>query len=169
MAQLVKSGPVAVTKEGGKANLEKTVKSGSLVALFVCAMLLVVLSGAFKPEVDMSSISPAEREAVRSRNLKSSLNAVCASYLLYSALQGPDTHMVKPHPAVWKVMHGLFVLYLLFLVFLLCQETTDARMVLKFLAPDLGVELPERAYGEDAEYTPRKTQIPSLVLGDHGL
>ena len=44
MAQLVKSGPVAVTKEGGKANLEKTVKSGSLVALFVCAMLLVVLS-----------------------------------------------------------------------------------------------------------------------------
>ena len=49
MAQLVKSGPVAVTKEGGKANLEKTVKSGSLVALFVCAMLLVVLSGAFKP------------------------------------------------------------------------------------------------------------------------
>ena len=44
MAKLVNSGPVAVTKEGGKANLEKTVKSGSLVALFVCAMLLVVLS-----------------------------------------------------------------------------------------------------------------------------
>lgn len=57
--------------------------------------------------------------------------AVCAAYLLYSALQGPETHMVKPHPAVWKVMHGLFVLYLLFLIFLLCQETNDARMVLK--------------------------------------
>ena len=167
MAQLVKSGPVAVTKEGGKANLEKTVKSGSLVALFVCAMLLVVLSGAFKPEVDMSSISPTEREAVRSRNLKSSLNAVCASYLLYSALQGPDTHMVKPHPAVWKVMHGLFVLYLLFLVFLLCQETTDARMVLKFLAPDLGVELPERAYGEDCRiYTPEDPDSKFRVLRD---
>jgi len=68
---------------------------------------------------------------MRSANLKKSLMAVCAAYLLYSALQGPDTHMVRPHPAVWKVMHGLFVLYLLFLVFLLCQETTDARMVLQ--------------------------------------
>jgi hypothetical protein len=46
-------------------------------------------------------------------------------------------NMVRPHPAVWKVMHGLFVLYLLFLVFLLFQETNDARMVLKFISPDL--------------------------------
>lgn len=79
----------------------------------------------------MSSLSPARREEIRSANLKRSLVAVCAAYLLYSALQGPDTHMVNPHPAVWRVMHGLFVLYLLFLVFLLCQETNDARMVLK--------------------------------------
>ena len=86
MAKLVESGSLAVTKEGGKANIEKTVKSGSLVALIVCAMLLIVLSGAFKPEVNMSSISPTEREAVRSRNLKSSMTAVCASYLLYLSL-----------------------------------------------------------------------------------
>lgn len=79
----------------------------------------------------MSSLSLARREEIRSTNLKRSFMAVCAAYLLYSALQGPDTHMVKPHPAVWKVMHGLFVLYLLFLIFLLCQETNDARMVLK--------------------------------------
>jgi phosphatidylserine synthase 2 len=164
MAKCVKSVPKGGTE---KESLEKTVKSGSLVALFVCAMLLIVLSGAFKPAVDMSSLTPTERDAMRTGNLKSSLIAVCASYLLYSALQGPNTHMVRPHPAVWKVMHGLFVLYLLFLVFLLCQETGDARMVLKFLSSDLGVELPERAYGEDCRiYTPEDPESKFRVLRD---
>ena len=64
-------------------------------------------------------------------------------------------------------MHGLFVLYLLFLVFLLCQETGDARMVLKFLSSDLGVELPERAYGEDCRiYTPEDPESKFRVLRD---
>ena len=75
--------------------------------------------------------------------------------------------MVRPHPAVWKVMHGLFVLYLLFLVFLLCQETNDARSVLQFLSPDLGVELPERAYGEDCRiHTPEDPDSRFRVLRD---
>ena len=163
LAMLVKSGPLGVAKNGPWPSLEK--KSGSLVSLFVCAMLLIVLSGAFKPTVDMSSLTPTERDTLRTGNLKSSLVAVCASYLLYSALQGPNTHMVRPHPAVWKVMHGLFVLYLIFLVFLLCQETGDARMVLKFLSPDLGVELPERAYGEDCRiYTPEDPESKFRVF-----
>ena len=115
----------------------------------------------------MSSLSPGRREEIRRSNLWDSIKAVCAAYLLYSALQGPDTHMVRPHPAVWKVMHGLFVLYLLFLVFLLCQETNDARSVLQFLSPDLGVELPERAYGEDCRiYTPEDPESRFRVLRD---
>ena len=84
-------------------------------------MLLVVLSGALTPAVDVSTLTGPERDDLRARNLKSSISAVCAAYLLYSTLQGPDTHMSRPHPAIWKVMHGLFVLYMLFLVFLLCQ------------------------------------------------
>jgi len=131
------------------------------------AMVLVVISGAFSPQVETSSLSPAQRHEMRSANLKKSLMAVCAAYLLYSALQGPDTHMVRPHPAVWKVMHGLFVLYLLFLVFLLCQETTDARMVLQFISPDLGIELPERAYGGDCRiYTPEDPTSNCRMLQD---
>ena len=82
-------------------------------------------------QVDFSSLSQTQQIDMRSANLKRSLIAVCAAYLVYSALQGPETHMVRPHPAVWKVMHGLFVLYLLFLIFVLCQETHDARMVFK--------------------------------------
>ena len=64
-------------------------------------------------------------------------------------------------------MHGLFVLYMLFLVFLLCQETDDARGALKFLSPDLGVELPERSYGEDCRiYTPEDPTSKFRVLRD---
>ena len=141
--------------------------SGSLVALLVCAMLLVVLSGALTPAVDVSTLTGPERDDLRARNLKSSISAVCAAYLLYSTLQGPDTHMSRPHPAIWKVMHGLFVLYMLFLVFLLCQETVDARGALKFLSPDLGVELPERSYGEDCRiYTPEDPTSNFRVLRD---
>ncbi len=155
---------------GGKslpATRGSSIKSGSVSALFVCAMALVVLSGAFKPQVDMRSLSPGRREEIRRSNLWDSIKAVCAAYLLYSALQGPDTHMVRPHPAIWKVMHGLFILYLLFLVFLLCQETNDARAVLQFLSPDLGTELPERAYGEDCRiYTPEDPDSRFRVLRD---
>eukprot|EP00227_Mantoniella_beaufortii_P018791 CAMPEP_0197595180 /NCGR_PEP_ID=MMETSP1326-20131121/22224_1 /TAXON_ID=1155430 /ORGANISM="Genus nov. species nov., Strain RCC2288" /LENGTH=390 /DNA_ID=CAMNT_0043161491 /DNA_START=275 /DNA_END=1447 /DNA_ORIENTATION=+ len=128
-------------------------------------MVLVLISGAFSPPVEMSSLSPARQAEIRHANIKNSLLAVCAAYLLYSAVQGPDTHMVRPHPAVWKVMHGLFVLYLLFLVFLLFQETNDARMVLKFISPDLGVELPERSYGEDCRiYTPNDPHSRFRIL-----
>ena len=49
------------------------------MALFVCAMLLVVLSGAFKPAIDMSALSASVRDEIRARNLKSSITAVCAA------------------------------------------------------------------------------------------
>ena len=52
-------------------------------------------------------------------------------------------------------------------VFLLCQETNDARAILAFLSPDLGVELPERAYGGDCRiYTPEDPSSKFRVLRD---
>ena len=47
------------------------------------------------------------------------------SYLVYSYLQGQDTHMKRPHPGVWRVAHGGFVMYMLFLVFLVFQDTRE--------------------------------------------
>ena len=82
----------------------------------------MVLSGALTPAVDVSTLTGPERDDLRARNLKSSISAVCAAYLLYSTLQGPDTHMSRPHPALEGHARA-FVLYMLFLVFLLCQET----------------------------------------------
>ena len=39
--------------------------------------------------------------------------------------------MVRPHPAVWRIVHGAVVIYLLTLVFVLFQNVADARLLLR--------------------------------------
>ena len=39
--------------------------------------------------------------------------------------------MIRPHPSVWKFVHGCAMLYLLALVFLLMQGKTAARHAMK--------------------------------------
>lgn len=43
--------------------------------------------------------------------------------------------MVRPHPAVWRIVHGMIIIYLLALVFLLFQNVGDARQLLKVSTP----------------------------------
>ena len=40
--------------------------------------------------------------------------------------------MVRPHPAVWRLVHGLMVVYLCLLVFLLFQTPGDARLFMRW-------------------------------------
>ena len=46
-------------------------------------------------------------------------------------LQGPATTMVRPHPAVWRFIHGVLICYIVFLVFMLFQDVSDARQFLR--------------------------------------
>ena len=39
--------------------------------------------------------------------------------------------MVRPHPALWKLVHGCAVLYLVGLIYMLFQDALDARLLLK--------------------------------------
>ncbi|KAJ8437203.1 hypothetical protein Cgig2_007553 [Carnegiea gigantea] len=57
--------------------------------------------------------------------------------------------LIRPHPAIWRLVHGMAVIYLVALTFLLFQKRDDARQFMKYLHPDLGIELPERSYGAD--------------------
>jgi len=75
--------------------------------------------------------------------------AMIAVFLAYCTLQAPSTILIRPHPAVWRLVHGLAVVYLVAITFLLFQNRDDARQFMKHLHPDLGVELPERSYGAD--------------------
>ncbi|XP_021824283.1 CDP-diacylglycerol--serine O-phosphatidyltransferase 1 isoform X1 [Prunus avium] len=109
--------------------------------LLIGACFLIWVSGALDPE------SSASGDLVTS--VKRGVWAMIAVFLAYCLLQAPSTVLIRPHPAIWRLVHGMAVVYLVALTFLLFQKRDDARQFMKFLHPDLGVELPERSYGAD--------------------
>jgi len=93
--------------------------------------------------------------ADRVSSVKRGVFAMIAVFLAYSFLQAPSTVLIRPHPSIWRLVHGMAVVYLVALTFLLFQTRDDARQFMKYLHPDLGVELPERSYGTDCRiYVP---------------
>ena len=64
-------------------------------------------------------------------NAKTGIWALVLVFLGYSVVQGPSTAMVRPHPAVWRLVHGIMVCYLLLWIYLLFQTVDDARVFLK--------------------------------------
>lgn len=116
-------------------------KPRTVTLLLIGACFLIWASGALDPE------GISANESITS--VKRGVWAMVAVFLTYCLLQAPDTILIRPHPALWRLVHGLAVIYLVALTFLLFQKRDDARHFMKFLHPDLGVELPERSYGAD--------------------
>jgi phosphatidylserine synthase 2 len=115
--------------------------------LLIGACLLIWASGALNPE------NTSDTDRVTS--VKRGVWAMIAVFLGYCLLQAPSTILIRPHPAIWRLVHGIAVVYLVALTFLLFQKRDDARQFMKYVHPDLGVELPERSYGADCRiYTP---------------
>lgn len=117
--------------------------------LFLGMLALVYFSHPFHPP--QRPVEPTAAAAVAYNNSKVGVWAMVLVYLGYSVVQGPSTRMVRPHPAVWRLVHGIMVCYLLFMTYLLFQNVHDARQFLKHLYPELGVELPEKHYGTNCE------------------
>ncbi|CAG8476560.1 8427_t:CDS:2 [Diversispora eburnea] len=86
-------------------------------------------------------------------NIKFGIWAAIGYFLLFAMLQFRDGPFIRPHPAFWRIVLGLGVLYQMFLVFLLFQNKRDARYILSCIDPSLGVPLPERSYAENCELT----------------
>jgi phosphatidylserine synthase 2 len=76
-------------------------------------------------------------------------------------IQFRDGPFIRPHPAFWRVVLGINVLYELALVFLLFQDLRTARFMMTYLDPKLGVPLPEKNYAEDCSFTPRNVWVRS--------
>lgn len=110
--------------------------------LLLGAFLLIWASGALDPEA-----STVSHDSIIS--VKRGICAMIAVFLAYCLFQAPSTVLIRPHPAIWRLVHGMAVVYLVSLTFLLFQNRDDARQFMKFLHPDLGVELPERSYASD--------------------
>ncbi|KAL5219896.1 hypothetical protein ABZP36_024609 [Zizania latifolia] len=118
----------------------------------------MVVSGEFREELCWASgaLDAGRSFSVdRVSSVKRGVFAMIAVFLAYSFLQAPSTVLIRPHPAIWRLVHGMAVVYLVALTFLLFQSRDDARQFMKYLHPDLGVELPERSYGTDCRvYVP---------------
>ncbi|XP_071693264.1 CDP-diacylglycerol--serine O-phosphatidyltransferase 1-like isoform X2 [Rutidosis leptorrhynchoides] len=122
-------------------------KPRTITLLFIGSCILIWASGALDPESNSSD------DIVTS--VKRGIWAMICVFLAYCLLQAPSTLLIRPHPAIWRLVHGMAVIYLVALTFLLFQNRDDARQFMKYLHPDLGVELPERSYGADCRiYVP---------------
>ncbi|KIY68453.1 PSS-domain-containing protein [Cylindrobasidium torrendii FP15055 ss-10] len=80
--------------------------------------------------------------------------AAIASFLAFSIIQFRDGPFIRPHPAFWRMLLGINLLYELSLVFLLFQDLDSARQMMTYIDPSLGVPLPEKSYAEDCAFTP---------------
>ena len=108
---------------GGEGATKKSRNSLSLLLVFVVLLAHEALEfGQRCPIIGWRFLTTAR---VTSNSTKKGLLFASLSYLVYSYLQGQDTHMKRPHPGVWRVAHGGFVMYMLFLVFLVFQDTRE--------------------------------------------
>uniref|UniRef100_A0A0E0C664 CDP-diacylglycerol--serine O-phosphatidyltransferase n=1 Tax=Oryza meridionalis TaxID=40149 RepID=A0A0E0C664_9ORYZ len=105
-------------------------KPHTVSVLLAGACLLIWASGVFHPEITSShdKVIPIKR----------GVWAMIAVFLAYCTLQAPSTILIRPHPAVWRLVHGMAVVYLVALTFLLFQKRDDARQFMKHLHPGLG-------------------------------
>ncbi|KAK8512942.1 hypothetical protein V6N12_030350 [Hibiscus sabdariffa] len=99
--------------------------------LFIGACFLIWASGTLDPR------STESDDLVTS--VKRGVWVMIAVFLAYCLLQAPSTVLIRPHPAIWRLVHGMAVVYLVALTFLLFLKRDDARQFMKFLHPDLGV------------------------------
>ncbi|KAJ7606564.1 phosphatidyl serine synthase-domain-containing protein [Mycena polygramma] len=80
--------------------------------------------------------------------------AALTAFLSFSVLHLRDGPFIRPHPAFWRAVLGINLLYELALVFLLFQDLPSARSMMSLLDPALGVPLPEKGYADDCRLTP---------------
>ncbi|ODM87815.1 Phosphatidylserine synthase 2 [Orchesella cincta] len=80
-------------------------------------------------------------------NAKRGLIAVVSVFILLGVTITPDGPFLRPHPAFWRFIFILSILYELALIFLLFQNANDARLLLRHVDPKLGTLLEEKSYG----------------------
>nr|CAB3265262.1 phosphatidylserine synthase 2-like [Phallusia mammillata] len=83
----------------------------------------------------------------REFNTKRGIIASVLVFLAFGITQAKDGPFIRPHPAFWRLMLCISVLYELGLVFLLFQSVSDARFMLTYIDPKLNQALDFRAYG----------------------
>lgn len=130
----------------------------TLTGAFV--LMVWIVFAAFHDSEDSDSPLAGEEALVqRVEDLKRGVKYAVVFFLTYCSLQLPDGHFTRPHPIVWRLLTGVFILYEMLMILLLFMSTDDARSFMKVFDPTLGVQLPETSYGGDCRlYTPENPE-----------
>ncbi|XP_063245103.1 phosphatidylserine synthase isoform X2 [Bacillus rossius redtenbacheri] len=70
-------------------------------------------------------------------NIRSGICCVVFFFLIISVLAFPNGPFTRPHPAIWRMVFGMSVLYLMGLLFLLFQNFKTVNAVLFWIDPAL--------------------------------
>uniref|UniRef100_A0A8C4HL25 Phosphatidylserine synthase n=1 Tax=Dicentrarchus labrax TaxID=13489 RepID=A0A8C4HL25_DICLA len=70
-------------------------------------------------------------------NLRVGLLVVVSFFLVISVLAFPNGPFTRPHPAIWRMVFGLSVMYFLFLVFLIFLNWDQVKILMYWLDPNL--------------------------------
>lgn len=70
-------------------------------------------------------------------NLWHGMQCVVFFFIILSLLAFPNGPFTRPHPALWRIVFGLSVLYLLLLIFVLFQNYDTVKSIIYWFYPDL--------------------------------
>lgn len=76
-------------------------------------------------------------DAQLEQNIWSGICCVAFFFLIISVLAFPNGPFTRPHPAVWRIVFGLSVLYLMGLLFLLFQNYANIKSIMYWFYPEL--------------------------------
>lgn len=76
-------------------------------------------------------------ESSLENNIWSGILCLVLFFLVISLLTFPNGPFTRPHPAFWRLVFGISVLYLLSLIFILFQNYETVKSIMYWFYPDL--------------------------------
>lgn len=102
-------------------------------------------------------------EQLMDQNLWAGFVCVIFFFCIISVLAFPNGPFTRPHPAIWRMIFGMSVLYLMFLLFLMFQNYKTIMSIFYWFDP----KLEDFHINEDKEYGVNCSDISIRKLYDH--
>eukprot|EP00796_Vickermania_ingenoplastis_P009029 gene9029-6331_t len=94
-------------------------------------------------------VAAGEPVDVADAQLRLGLLAAIVTMITIGGVYFPSTLLTRPHPAIWRMMLAMGIMYNLLLVFLLFQCDKMPAAIVRWYDPSVPDHLPERTYAED--------------------
>lgn len=85
----------------------------------------------------LEELSEQSHQQLRFHSLRV-LGCLAVAIMGYCFLESRDGLLVRPHPGLWRLVHGLCFAYFLFLIVLFALHRDDGRFLIRLLVPGIG-------------------------------